>query len=298
VQHLPKDFTWKGQLNAMEDVLDQGACGSCWAVASAVVLRAHAELYQKDRTFSAEQIVACTPNPKQCGGSGGCGGATAELAMDYVAKVGLVTEDDLEYTGSPSQCPSDMQMKATGLEEASLASLPKKVSALPDVTVREGGGSKFGMTGWRKLPENKVEPLMLALYEQGPVAVSVAAGDEWSMYLSGIMDACPKEAVINHAVVLTGYGEEGENKYWQIQNSWGTYWGEGGFVRMLRHDMDEEGDYCGWDQSPEQGTACQGGPKQVWVCGSCGILYDSVVPKFSLGDEGWWSRHGLRNATV
>ena len=27
----------------------------------------------------------CVPNPKSCGGTGGCSGATVELAMSYVA---------------------------------------------------------------------------------------------------------------------------------------------------------------------------------------------------------------------
>jgi len=295
---LPKDFTWQGHLNAMKDVQDQGSCGSCWAVASSTVLRAHAELYQSDRTFSTQQIVACTPNPQHCGGTGGCAGATAELAMDYAARVGLVSADDMQYTASAGDCPADMQVKAAAEATPSLRSSPKKAMALPDVTVQGGGGAKFGMTGWQKLPENKAEPLMLALYEHGPVAISVAAGDGWSMYSSGVMDACEKGAVINHAVVLAGYGEDAGHKYWQIQNSWGPSWGEQGFVRLLRHDLKEENSYCGWDKSPEQGTACTGGPKKVWVCGSCGVLYDSVVPKFTLGKEGWWAREGGRNVST
>lgn len=266
------------------------------------MLRAHAELYQSDRTFSTQQIVACTPNPQHCGGSGGCQGATAELAMDYVAKAGLVTAEDMQYTagytGSNGNCPAEMQVKSAPQAAAqSLRSAPRQAMALSDVTIQGGGGAKFGMTGWQRLPENRAEPLLLALYEHGPVAVSVAAGDGWSMYSSGVMDACEKEAVINHAVVLTGYGEEGPHKYWQIQNSWGPGWGEGGFVRMLRHDMKEENSFCGWDKSPEQGTACTGGPSKVWVCGSCGVLYDSVVPKFTLGKDGWWARQGNRNVS-
>jgi len=299
VGKLPKEFTWKGRLNAMKDVQDQGACGSCWAVAASTVLRAHAELYQKDRTFSAQQIVTCAPNPQHCGGTGGCEGATAELAMDYVAKVGLVTEEEMSYEAVDGSCPTLMRVEVAAKELQSKSSSPQqKPMALPDVTVAGGGGEKFGMTGWKKLPENKVEPLMLALYEQGPVAISIAAGDDWSMYDTGIMSACSKATVINHAVVLTGYGERGSHKYWQIQNSWGSSWGEKGFLRLLRHGKEQENKYCGWDNSPEEGTACAGGPSKVWVCGSCGILYDSVVPKFSLGEGGWWSKHGGRNVTA
>ena len=52
--------------------------------------------------------------------------------------------------------------------------------------------------------------------------------------------------------------------------------GENGKIRLLRQDAEE--DYCGTDNQPELGTACEGGPASVRVCGQCGILYDNVVP--------------------
>jgi len=288
---IPKDLNYKN-LKAMQDVKDQGGCGSCWAVSSATVLRAHAELYQEDRTFSTQQIVSCTPNPKKCGGSGGCGGATAELAMDYIAKAGAVTEETLAYQAANGECPSTLKAP-----KQNLRSVLKNAVAFPEVSIVGGGGASFGMIGWKKLPENKAEPLMLALYEHGPVVVSVAASTPWNIYSSGIMDSCEKEIVINHAVALVGFGEDNGLKYWTIQNSWGSSWGEAGFARLPRLDSEEENNYCGWDKSPKDGTACDGGPDKVWVCGSCGILYDSVVPKFKLSKSGLFFRTGKRNNT-
>jgi len=264
VSKIPKDLAYKN-LKAMQAVQDQGGCGSCWAVSSATVLRAHAELYQEDRTFSTQQIVSCTPNPKKCGGSGGCGGATAELAMDYIAKAGAVTEETLAYQAANGECPSTLKAP-----KQNLRSVLKNAVAFPGVSIVGGGGASFGMIGWKKLPENKAEPLMLALYEDGPVVVSVAASTPWNIYSSGIMDSCEKEVVINHAVALVGFGEDNGLKYWTIQNSWGSSWGEAGFARLPRLDSEEENNYCGWDKSPKDGTACDGGPDKVWVCGSCG----------------------------
>lgn len=288
---LPSDWTWRGRLQAMAEVADQGSCGSCWAVSSSTVLRAHAELYQKDRTFSVQQIIDCVPNPMSCGGAGGCKGATAELAMDYVAKVGLVTTEEHTYKAQDGACPAAMKPP-----RPSLRSALKRAVSMPEITVAAGGGAAFGMQGWKKLPVNLAVPLVEALYERGPVVVSVAASGAWNSYASGILDACDPDAVINHAVALVGYGEadsgqEGKYKYWQIQNSWGPGWGEGGFMRMLRLDHKNETAYCGWDTQPGAGTGCRGGPDKVRVCGNCGILYDSVVPKFALSEDGWLARN-------
>jgi len=289
LKHLPENFTWQGHLAAMRDVRNQGSCGSCWAISSSTVLRAHAELYQKDRTFSTQQIVECTANPNECGGKGGCEGATAELAMDYALMVSMATEEQHLYEGKDRTCAKHMQPlnKSSRAESVSFS----------EVAVHGGGGASFGMTGWKRLAENKLAPLMEAVYEKGPVVISVSATDAWSMYSSGIMPACEKGAVINHAVVLVGYGKA-EHPFWIIQNSWSDAWGEGGFIRLFRHTDQEEDKYCGWDEKPADGTGCKGGPAKVYVCGSCGILYDSVVPLFEGSSQGFLSRHSRDAAGV
>ena len=48
----------------------------------------------------------------------------------------------------------------------------------------------------------------------------------WSEYRSGVFTNCGKS--INHAVLLVGI--VGGN--WKIKNSWGTGWGESGFIRL------------------------------------------------------------------
>ena len=133
------------------------------------------------------------------------------------------------------------------------------------------------MTGWSTLPKNEYEPLMRALAETGPAAVSVAA-DTWFSYEEGVFNGCGKDAVIDHAVVAIGYGEEKGSTFWTIQNSWGSDWGEEGIIRLERH---VKGDYCGMNNDPQKGVACKGETKPVPVCGMCGVLFDSVVPHFT-----------------
>merc|ERR1719271_754321 len=170
---LPNEHTWMN-LTAVQEIQDQGGCGSCWAFASATVLRAHSEIWMKDpRKFSVQQIISCTPNPEECGGTGGCQGATAELAMDYVFKHGCQTEAEMPYTEKDMACPTSLVDRDS-----------------PAVQ----GGTSIGMLGWTKLPENKLGPMKLALVSKGPIAVSISAGYSWNQYGGGILDNCPKDA--------------------------------------------------------------------------------------------------------
>ena len=59
-----------------------------------------------------------------------------------------------------------------------------------------------------------------------PVAVAVDAS-KWSNYGSGVFSNCGTS--LNHAVLLVGIDTNG---VWKIKNSWGTGWGEKGYIRL------------------------------------------------------------------
>jgi len=280
---LPEEISW-AHLNATSSIHNQGSCGSCWAIASVLSLEANNEIHQKNgRTFSAQELVNCVPNSHHCGGSGGCDGATVELALDYALRHGLTDNAATPYVGIDLSCSKDLSL-AAGAGDTYSDDLEHLLSpGVHSGSEHAQGTSAFGLTGWERLPENKYEPLMRAVVEHGPVAVSVTA-DSWSSYMQGVFDHCSVDAVIDHAVTLIGYGKDDDlkEKFWLIQNSWGNDWGEHGRIRILRRDSDET--ECGVDHQPEVGTGCDGGPTQVPVCGMCGILYDSVVPHFAKAD--------------
>merc|ERR1719231_1058439 len=101
---LPEEISW-AHLNATSKIRNQGACGSCWAIASVLSLEANNEIHQKNgRTFSAQELVNCVPNSHHCGGSGGCDGATVELAMNWAMEKGLKTDEETPYMGSNGAC--------------------------------------------------------------------------------------------------------------------------------------------------------------------------------------------------
>jgi len=279
----PDSFSWSG-LHSLSQVRNQRACGSCWAVATSTVLNAHSEIHQgdKQRTFSEQELVSCVKNPHECGGHGGCRGATVELALKYVSNHGLSTEEERPYQGVDARCPTDSN--AGGQSMLSMQGVHKEDESMDDMSQPgihqvhpSKPGALLGLKAWERLPVNDYDALMGALIKHGPVAVSAAAAG-WSKYESGIFTSVSK--TVDHAVTLIGYGQEDKSKakYWLIQNSWTDRWGEHGRIRLHRQDTDSKN--CGTDAQPELGTGCKGGPKEVTVCGDCGVLYDSVVPHF------------------
>jgi cathepsin L len=295
---LPPQFDWK-HLKVANYVKDQAQCGSCWAVTAASVLDAHHEIYMKTvRNFSAQQIVTCAPDPRHCGGTGKCQGSTVELAYDWVLHNGCATSNDVPYKGQDLTESSARCNESRALSVSANSGLFGAKGGEPHQTMSSAlGGIAFGMIGYRMLDRNKEQPLLHALYQDGPVATSACA-DGWFEYQRGIYDECNSSCIVNHAITLYGYGEahydgadmrvlvDGEvktrdkvtKKYWLIRNSWGRNWGEGGFLRLLRYD--QENQHCGQDTDNSQGTGCEGDPQVVEVCGMCGFLWDSVVPHF------------------
>jgi len=282
---LPDDFPeskdW-GHLESLSSAPDQGGCGSCWAVATTYLLRSHYEIGSGlPKQFSIQHLVDCVPNPNECGGQGGCEGATVELALQYVSNISLSsllleTDPTGNYLARDNDCKSHSRTSLLASETH---------AGLRGVRRHEGsdGDESLSMASFRTLPNNEPVPLLLALID-GPVAVSVAA-NTWFSYWTGVFDACdaPDGWIINHAVLMVGFGEDAElgKKYWRIMNSWGPGWGEDGFLRLLRRSPEEDRNSCDWDTKPADGIACKPYPEKSWACGMCGILFDSVAPQLS-----------------
>ncbi|THD18723.1 putative pre-pro-cysteine proteinase [Fasciola hepatica] len=56
------------------------------------------------------------------------------------------------------------------------------------------------------------------------------------MYRSGIYQSRTCSPFhLNHAVLAVGYGTQGGTDYWIVKNSWGSFWGEHGYIRLARN---------------------------------------------------------------
>jgi len=287
---FPSSVSW-GHLSSIQHPRHQGHCGSCWALTAVTVLSAHLEKRNALQNLSVGQVIACAPNPRRCGGTGGCHGATSGLAFNYILHAGLVASEKFPYPyGDPNfrpsfkedvlKCPPSMALKQSKAELSLQSILSPDGSEVHRFS--RGHGHDLGMVGWKRLPENREQQLVRALVEEGPVAASIATGEEWRMYGGGIFPSkhCDKKRVLKHANVIFGYGvdQTWSMRYWLLKNSWGEDWGEHGTMRLQRQD-DEEAD-CGWDDHPEKGSECAGGRDRIWVCGSCGLIHEVTLPIF------------------
>ncbi|KAK9824976.1 hypothetical protein WJX81_002463 [Elliptochloris bilobata] len=209
-ERLPAAVNWRGT-GADGIVKDQASCGSCWAFGmSGAIHAAHFMATGQSRSFSEQQVMDCSWRD----GNEACDGGDYDTAIDYLVQVGgLAREADYEYLGQDGFC---RDRKHGGDADTALTRL----------------------TGYAMIPEGDEKAVMEALYSRGPLAVSLdASHDSFRFYASGVYDE-PKcsETDLDHAVVLVGYGTDADSgkDYWLIKNSWSTYWGDAGYIKIAR----------------------------------------------------------------
>jgi hypothetical protein len=118
----------------------------------------------------------------------------------------------------------------------------------------EASDDAASIKGYEDVPANDEASLRKAVANQ-PVSVAVDGGDShFRFYKGGVLSgACGTE--LDHGIAAVGYGVASDGtKYWVMKNSWGTSWGEAGYIRMERDIADEEG-LCGLAMQPSYPTA-------------------------------------------
>lgn len=201
VVDIPASWDWS-QKGAVTDVKDQGSCGSCWAFST--IQNIEGQNFIKNKLLielSEQQLVDCDKIDE------GCNGGYMQVAMQWLAEHGgVASEADYGYEGSDGECKFTPSM------------------------------SKVNVTGYFNVSSNETE-IAQSLYELGPLSIGVVA-DPWQFYLGGIANPWFCTGDIDHGVLLVGYGHgKGllwEADYWLIKNSWGSGWGESGYIRLER----------------------------------------------------------------
>lgn len=201
---IPQSVDWRKN-GLVSPVQNQGLCGSCWAFSSLGAL----EGQMKKRTgsmvpLSPQNLVDCSTSD----GNHGCRGGYISKAFSYVIRNGGVDSWSFyPYEHQNGKCRYS-------------------------VTGKAGYCSNFHI-----LPQGNEKTLQAAVASVGPVSVAVNAMlSSFHLYRGGLYNVpnC-NPRFINHAVLVVGYGTDRGQDYWLVKNSWGTTWGEEGFIRIARN---------------------------------------------------------------
>jgi C1A family cysteine protease len=206
------DWRTKG---AVTPIKNQGMCGSCWSFSATGNMEGQHFLKSgKLVSLSEEELVQCS----SANGNMGCNGGLMDNAFDWVtSNGGIDTEGDYPYTsgsGITGNCNNGKLSKDAALFNGHL-----------DVTQDENQ-----MAAW--------------VSTKGPLSIAVDASSGWQTYSGGIVTDCDGQQ-LDHGVLIVGYGTDSGTDYWIVKNSWGTGWGENGYIRLQKGT-----NQCGLNQMP------------------------------------------------
>ena len=197
-------------------IYNQGSCGSCYAfsVATAFSMRYCIRNNLPEIIyFSAQNLVNCLS---------GCKGEYPDVTWIYLNKNGITREECFSYKGTSCNCISKC----------------------------ESNNVKFNKyyAGEQKslYDENKIKEEIL---KNGPVTSAMDLYQDYFDYKSGIYVHDKKYNKVKglHSITIMGWGVEGDDKYWLIQDSYGESKGENGFIKVKIGDSSGAGQSAFFD---------------------------------------------------
>lgn len=206
-------FDWR-QHHGATGVRDQGVCGSCWAFATHGAFEGSYRIRNNVDADTSEQDTL------DCSSSGSCGGGW--WAHQYLVDTGSATEDSYPYKAKQGTCKTAMRPY-----RAVIWDYVEESTGIPSV-----------------------EKLKMVLCQYGPLAVAVRVTRLFQAYTSGVFNERDKGEV-NHGVTLIGWDDY--KRAWLIKNSWGTGWGEKGYM-WIAYNSNKIGFAASWVQATSKNS--------------------------------------------
>merc|ERR1712045_818035 len=192
-------------LGNVSPVKNQKSCGSCVAFATmALVETCFKKTVGTFGDYSEQQFVNCAYDSDLVSG---CNGASPHGYAKWLKdkKPKLTHETTVPYVAKKQTCSTYKEYNQ--------------------------GVSTSGAYWTDRGDEETLKKLVA---KHGAVGTGVAAAGAFSKYKGGIFSGCSSTARPDHAVAVVGYGTENGVDYWLIKNSWGSSWGEKGYIRVKR----------------------------------------------------------------
>ena len=206
----PDSVDWR-EKGAVTPIKNQGQCGSCYSFSTTGSIEGQWFLKKgKLVSLSEQQILDCS----QSYGNTPCNGGLMTNSFRYIISAGgLETEADYPYEAQGGYCMFEQSQVAAKI-------------------------SQYQVVGQSEALLQKASASI------GPISVGIDASQRsFQLYQSGVYDEpeCDPEN-IDHAVLVVGYGVESDGtEYWLVKNSWGTTWGDEGYVKMVRNKNNQCG---------------------------------------------------------
>jgi cathepsin X len=220
---IPTNLDWRnvnGQSLVTKD-LNQHIpvyCGSCWAHGAMSSLADRIKILRKgawpDYNLAIQYILNCGTST-----AGSCHGGSATGAFQFARDKGIPLDTCLQYEAKDFECSA--------------------INTCRNCKGPADHGTCWAQTNYSRIwveqygSLHDVNSIMAEIATRGPVAAGIDA-TVLETYKGGIITQT-SPASINHIVSIVGYGTSTTGvDYWIVRNSWGQYWGEGGWFRIIR----------------------------------------------------------------
>jgi cathepsin L len=199
---FPTSLNWATK-GAVTGIKNQEQCGSCWSFSTTgSVEGCHFQKTGKLVGLSEQNLMDCSTQQ----GNQGCDGGLMTQAMEYIMQnKGIDTEASYPYTAEDGTC------------SYSTANIGATITNYTNVA-----------TGSESDLQTKTSV--------GPTSVAIdASHTSFQLYTSGVYyePAC-SSTQLDHGVLSVGWGVSGNTQYWIVKNSWGSDWGQSGYIWMSR----------------------------------------------------------------